>query len=661
LSQAASLLLQNLFVSAVRLHQSGRLEEAERLYRQVLATESRHADSLHLLGVIATQRGDHDSAIALIGEAIALNDRMPPFHANLGTSLRAVGRLADAAASYRQALRLKADYPDALNHLGTTLRDLGQQAEAESHYRLALKVKPDYADAHNNLGNLLRETGRPAEAESCYRQALQLMPAFHPKAAAIHCNLGTVLRDLERLPEAEASYQRALRLRPDDEAAHNSRGTALHDMDYDADARVSYRRALALAPHDYDIYNNLGATMRSMGRVAEAETLCRRAVQIAPDFAEAHNALGAILHDLGRLDAARLQMQQALDLAPQRLTFHLSLAVTKRYQADDPHLVQLQALLQSGAARPDKEQLCLHFALAKAYEDIGEKDRSFAHLLVGNRLKRQQSPYDEPATLALLARIKAVFSAELLRELAPDPAPAGGPIFIVGMMRSGSTLVEQILASHPQVWGAGELSLLRQAITEVLGSGAYPEAVAGSPPSELARLGSHYRAALRAEQPNAARITDKFLHNFLYCGLIRMVLPDARIIHTSRDPVDTCLSCFSKLFAGNQPFAYDLAELGRYWRAYDGLMRHWRQVLAPDFMLDVHYEEVVDDLEGQARRILAHCGLPWDDACLDFHKTDRAVRTASALQVRQPIYRSSVGRWRPPPALLAPLTEALSA
>jgi hypothetical protein len=234
--------------------------------------------------------------------------------------------------------------------------------------------------------------------------------------------------------------------------------------------------------------------------------------------------------------------------------------------------------------------------------------------------------------------------------------PSTVPVFIIGMPRSGTTLVEQILASHPKVHGAGELNDLEAAMTSLRSSVGPRPGLGGE---ELRRIGARYLKRVRAIAPAAERITDKMPANFRYAGLIHLALPKARIVHTRRDPIDTCISCFSILFAHNQPFAYDLAELGRFYRAYAALMKHWREVLPVEEMLEVQYEELVDNFELWARRILAHCGLEWNNACLEFYKTKRPVWTASAVQVRQPIYRSSVGRWRPDQGMLQPLIEAL--
>jgi tetratricopeptide (TPR) repeat protein len=658
-SQIFSSPQQARFIEAVRLHQSGRLAEAERIYRQILDQDQNHPDALHMLGVIASQTGHFAESVTLIGQALAVNPQAAPFHANYGTALRGLGRLQDAAAAFRRALHYKPDYAEAHNNLGTTLRDLGNIEEAEASFREALRLKPDHGDAHNNLGNLKREAGQWGEAEEHYRQALAVMPLGHPKTMHYNRNLGTLLRDCGRLTEAEASYRRALRIKADDEELHNNLGIALREMGLLLEADRSHSLELLLAPDLPSPYNSRGASLRALGRLDDAERLARRALIIAPNLAEAHNTLGIVLFDLGKIDSARHHLDQALALAPGDALFHFNLAATKRYRLDDPQIGVMEAMLPRAASLPIDARIHLNFALAKAYDDLGDKDRGFDHLLTGNGLKRQQLGYDEAAAMALFARIKALFTADLMRELALPAQPASGAVFILGMPRSGSTLIEQILASHPQMFGAGELTLLSQSVNAVLGRDRYPEAVSALNADGLAALAETYRTALQTEAQSSLRITDKLLRNFIYCGLIALALPEARIIHCSRDPIDNCLSIYSKLFVGHHPYAYDLAELGRYYLAYQDLMAHWRRVLPPGRMIDVVYEDVVEDLEGQARRLLDFLELPWDPACLAFYNTNRPVRTASATQVRQPIYRSSVGRWRPSGDRLSPLLRAL--
>ena len=305
----------------------------------------------------------------------------------------------------------------------------------------------------------------------------------------------------------------------------------------------------------------------------------------------------------------------------------------------------------------------IHFALGKALEDVGDYQRAFQHLLQGNALRRREITYDEADCQEMFRLIAELFDSELFDRFrgVGDPSPV--PIFIVGMPRSGSTLVEQILASHPQVHAAGELTNLFRVVETVSDSAGrpipFPRCVSALDADGFRRLGQAYLASLPLIAAGKTRITDKMLGNFLDVGLIHLMLPNARIIHMMRDPVDTCVSCFSKRFSTGQAFSYDLAELGAFYRCYHELMAHWRSVLPAGALLDVSYEDVVDNLEEQARRLIDYCGLPWDDRCLSFHENRRHVTTASNVQVRRPLYRSSVARWRRYEAYLQPLLAEL--
>jgi Sulfotransferase family len=304
---------------------------------------------------------------------------------------------------------------------------------------------------------------------------------------------------------------------------------------------------------------------------------------------------------------------------------------------------------------PEQQRMQLHFALGKAYDDLDRGDDAFAHMQAGNRLKRQTAGYEEARSLNFFERIKTAFSADFTAKAHKGYADAA-PIFVIGMPRSGTTLVEQIISSHPSVGAAGEISALNDAVRTL---GAFPDAIGHASDEALSRAAEKYVRKLRTYAPDAAYVTDKAPSNFYLIGFIHLALPDAKIVHVMRDPVDTCLSCYSKLFTRGQGYSYDLAELGRYYRAYNDLMRHWRDVLPEGRVLDVRYEDVVADIEGQAQRLLSHCGLAWDDRVLSFHQSARTVSTASASQVRRPIYASSVARWRRYEAHLAPLIDTL--
>jgi len=527
-------------------------------------------------------------------------------------------------------------------------------------YDKAIDLRPDYADAYTNRGIALRDLRRLEEAVASFDKAVALKPDY----AEAYYDRGIVLSDLNRPEHALASYDKAIALKPDFAEACNNRGNALHELERFEEALASYDRALKVRPNYAEALSHRGNTLREQGRLGEAEAACRQAIALKPDFAHAYNNLGMALVNLGRLTEARRALEQAVQLMPRNSAHFLNLSNVRHFGAEDPYLAAMEELAQNIASLPIKHQIELHFALAKAYDDVGRRDESFQQLLAGNALKRRQIAYDETATLALFERIQAMFTPELMRTFQGVGEPSSVPLFIVGMPRSGTTLIEQILASHPQVFGAGELRNLEKAVVGIGPTGgpvfAFPEVLGNISGEHLRRLGTRYVSEITRLAPVATRVTDKMPLNFLYAGLIHLALPNAHIIHAVRNPVDTCMSCFSKLFTYGLYFTYDLAELGRYYRRYQALMEHWHRVLPPGRILDVRYEDVVADFEGQARRIIVHCGLEWDTRCLAFHETERPVHTASATQVRRPIYSSSIGRWRDCEPLLSPLLAELS-
>jgi tetratricopeptide (TPR) repeat protein len=381
--------------------------------------------------------------------------------------------------------------------------------------------------------------------------------------------------------------------------------------------------------------------------------------RLKPDRGQAWNRIGLALRHAGRFAEAREAFLKAHALDPKATGILLNLANTTQFSAGDPVIASMEALLRDEAELPETARAPLAFALGKAYADIGEPARSFAHLARGNALKRRQTAYDEAGMLRQFDMIAAAFTGELLRAKAGSGAPSRLPIFILGMPRSGTTLVEQIVASHQAVHGGGELRYLPETVAAL--SPRYPADAIMLGSAQLRALGERYLARLGPLAPEAAGITDKMPSNFFFLGLIHLALPDAVVIHVMRDPVDTCYSCFATLFSDRQDFSFDLGELGRYYRRYQGLMAHWRRVLPPGRMLEVAYEDVVADTERAARAIIAHCGLDWDPACLSFHETERSITTASGLQVRQPIYRTALGRARAYDEFLAPLRAALTA
>jgi tetratricopeptide (TPR) repeat protein len=417
-------------------------------------------------------------------------------------------------------------------------------------------------------------------------------------------------------------------------------------------------------PNSAAAHNNHGKSLVALSRLNEAETAFLKALHLRPGLAEAHSNLGNVYRAQGRRDEAEASYRKALGVNPASGEAYRGLAAVKRFHAGDGDLAAIDDLL----SRPDlpaRERIALAYAAGKARADIGDDpEAAFAQFAEGARLKRASLTYDAARDEALADAIAAAFPAERVAALqaagSGDPGPE--PVFIVGMPRSGSTLVEQILASHPAVAAGGERTGLRTAIVaeSVAREALFPDWVPDLAGEDLARLGRRYRDSLPKAHKAGGHMTDKMPANFRFLGLIHACLPRARIVHVHRDPLDTCLSCFTHLFGGNDiPYSYDLRELGRYYAAYTRLMAHWRAILPPESLLDLRYEDLVSDLPGETARLLAHCGLPWDDACLAFHETARDVRTASAEQVRRPVSTAAIGRWKTYATQLAPLRKVL--
>lgn len=665
----------------------GQLAEAEAAYRRAMQALPDEAPPCTGLGLLLAKRGANEEALHWLRCACALDPQNAETHNNLGRLARACHLPEEALASFRAALALAPQQPEAHYNSAQAYAALGRRDEALKAWRAALTLAPTLAPAHFQLGLALQEAGdlpaarkhlhqaapgHPAASAAYARllaalddneaanTAYALALALAPEDAALHSDAGAARAAAGDFEHAIALFNRAIALEQNLAAAHNNLGNALAAQKRWAEAGAAYRQALALEPGFAEVHGNLGTAALELLRAEEALAHFDAALALAPDCAAYHHFRGRTLVFLGDLDAARAAHEQAMRLAPGHPEYFAGLAATQKLNADDPAFQALLDFAQDIAGKPVSAQISLHFALHRSLEHQGRHAEAFAHLLQGNALRRPLLPYDEARVLAYFSRIESVFSPALLSRAAPVPAVPDVPIFILGMPRSGSTLVEQILASHRDVFGAGELMYLAETAASLAAGGLpYPENALARSAAEFLSAGSTYRARLRALAPQARRITDKMPANFLHIGLLRLILPGARIIHTRRDPVDTCLSCFAQTFGEGQPFANELGELGRHYRAYERLLAHWRAILPEATMLEVDYETLVTDFEPQVRRILDYCELGWDPACLDFHTHKRPILTASASQVRQKLYTHAAGRARPYGALLQPLLDAL--
>ncbi len=526
------------------------------------------------------------------------------------------GRIDEAIAQYERSILLEPNHAEACNNMGAALAAKGRLEEAMARYIRALSLKPDYAEAWNNLGVALLTQGKLAEAVACHEYAVVVSPAD----ARMYCTLGAALAAQGRIDAAAARYRQALSLKPDYADAHNNLGNLLIEQNRPGEAAAHFAQAIAANPGNAEAHTNLGNSLRDQGRFDEALAHYDRAIRIRPALVEAH----------------------------------YNRAEIKTFRAGDADLTALEGLAR-GNDLPSGKGPFIHFALAKALDDVGDYERAFAHLRQGNGLKRRQIRYDESGVADSFKRIATVFDKELFDRLRGEGDPSPAPVFVLGMPRSGSTLVEQILAGHPSVFAAGEVMDLERA----LGTANFPECIRSIDGPGLRQIAQAYLSRLPPLSQGQVRVVNKLPRNLLYIGLIRLILPNARIIHTVRDPVDTCMSCYSKLFTSGQHFSYDLAELGRFYRRYAALMDHWRSVLDPNSVLEVVHEDVVNDLEGQARRLIDYCGLAWDNRCLNFQSASRFIQTASAVQVRKPLSRRSLQRWRKYEFGLGPLLREL--
>jgi tetratricopeptide (TPR) repeat protein len=605
--------------TALEHHRAGRLDEAAALYQEFLRKAPGDADALHLLGLVALARGDAERAIELISKALAIAPNFAEGHSNLGNALRAAGRLAEACVSYRRSISLRPDLTAVHSNLGRALWEQGEFAAAVVSCQRAIALDPRNAEAHGNLGNALRGVGRLEAAEASLRRAVEL----NPTATEWELYLANVLVDLRQFAAAMACYRRAIDLNPRQAAAYNGLATCLR-LTGDMEASiVSYRDALAISPNEAMLWNDLGRCFLSLGRFDEAVDVFRRAVAIDPDLGCAYR----------------------------------NLAACQRLAADDAEMGRIAAL----TARTDlplEERAAAGFAVAKALDDADRYDEAFVAYDCANRLYREArvaagGGFDATGLAREIDRSIAEFGPAFFASGRGWGNPSEVPVFIVGMLRSGTSLVEQIAASHSRVFGAGELSNIGAAAAALGPVVTWTQA-------SVRRVADAQLEWLRNLGGGADRVIDKQPDNIFQLGVIATLYPSARIIFCRRDPRDIGMSCFFQHFSNDtHMFSYDLADCGRRIRETERIAAHWHRVL-PLRCLDIQYETLVADLEGESRRLIEFLGLPWEPACLEFHRTARTIHTASLWQVRQPLYDRSVGRWRHYQHHLHPLLKELA-
>jgi tetratricopeptide (TPR) repeat protein len=620
--------INNVIKSAFENYQAGNLQQAVNICLKIVRIHPSNINAVNLLGIMSYQQKDYESAIKYTKRLITLDPSNAQAYYMLGHSSQERGQLEQAIAYYQKSLELNPNFVDAYYNLGAIFQDKKQNDEAISCYQKALQINPTDVDAYYNLGRVLQEKGQVDEAIACYQKALQLNPDL-PDA---YNNLGAALQEKGQVDEAIVCCQKALQLNPDLPDAYNNLGAALREKGQVDEAIACYQKALQLNPDLPDAYNNLGDAIQTKGQVDEAVACFRKALQLKPDSA-------GVLVNLVRSE---------------RLSYNNSKELFKLVKKLNKHDMS------------ENDSIKVYFAMGKLCDNLNMFKESFEYYRFGNALKRTQVEFNIDSQVDYLSRIRKTFSADFIEHRKSWGSNSEMPIFIFGMPRSGTTLVEQIIASHPDVYGGGELQFfiqMEQKLPSILKvDELYPEClnfIDDKTAYDMAELYIKGTREIAGLSKDFTRITDKNPFNFHHLGLISLLFPKASFIHCQRHPLDTCISIYFQNFATGNHFAYDLSELGQYYREYLRLMNHWRTVL-PIRIFELKYEDIVQQQEKISRKLVEFCGIEWDPACLDFYKNDRPVLTASSWQVHQPIYTTSCGRWKNYEQFLDTLKEVLA-
>jgi tetratricopeptide (TPR) repeat protein len=638
--------------SALRM---GRAATAERQLRAIQVALPGDVDSLHLLGVALLDQDKAASAVETLERVVLAQPEFADARVDLARAYRHAGEPARAREEVRRVLEAAPHHHRAWLAYGDVLVALEQYPAALVAFERARLTDPERTRVEAATAALLADERR--RPEELFREILTQDPTH----VAALCGLAALALSADRPVEAERLLRHALRQSAYVPLAYRGLGPALVRLGRLKEAEAAVRYLEKIEPDSPQTWVGIGSVATRMLRQEEALAAYERAARLKPDDAGLRISAGHLQKTLGRRAQSEASYKAALALDPARAEAWWSLADLKNYAFDDAEIDAMQRLLASGQ-QPRSNEAHLRFALGKAFEQRAAYAEAFAHYAAGNALRRLDEPFDIEAFERRCARIRAFFDSGFIESHRGSGDVSPAPIFIVGLPRSGSTLLEQILASHSQVEGTMELpnilNLVAQFDDLAPGRDGYPETVGRASFAQLAALGRRYLEETAPLRTGRAHFTDKLPNNFSHVGLISAILPRARVIDARRHPMDACFSTFKQNFAEGQTFSYDLTDLGRYYRCYLSLMDHWDAVL-PGTVLRVQYEELVREPEANIRRLLSHCGLAFEPACLNFHATRRAVRTASAEQVRQPLYGSAVGHWRHFERELEPLRRAL--
>jgi tetratricopeptide (TPR) repeat protein len=652
-------MVSELLPKAVALHQSGHLEEALALYNEVLKAAPKNADALHLAGLVQHQLGKNETAAELVGKAVMLQSQSALYLTNYAVILNVLSRFDEAESIAAKAIKIARENGMSWHCLG--IAQLGKKMFSEAHKTLATAVSldPDNAEFQNNLGTAHRNLNQNKLAVVVFKKAAGLDPNF----ATAHSNLAEALLSTGELDDAEKTCRDALIKFPEYAPFYLTLGRVLMNLSMINEAKHLFEKYLELHPLETKGYLALAGAENVLGEFSDALNTLEKAEKINSHSAEVIQMQGMLHLQLGDQRLAKKKLEEAVRLDPDMSTAYLELAQLRGVELTSKQQERLrQMLLRKDLAAVPKSVAA--FTLARCEESAGDFAQAFAYLEEANKLRLEVLgafgfSFNAAKFAADIEKTKMFFSSTFFVREQQNVA-SELPVFIIGLPRSGTTLVERIIASHTKAAGVGELTEIESIVSSLNSDfGAYPEKLLEIGESEKRVLSEQYLFGLQNRAPRALRIVDKNPFNFLHLGLIKTLFPNASVIHCRRDVRDVGLSCFMQNFADALPWTNSLVSIGNYINCYEKLMTHWQNTIGQD-ILTIDYEDVVYNLEQNARVIISHIGLEWDENCLLFHETKGGVQTASSVQVREPIYQRSAGRWKKYEEHLKPLLDVLN-
>ena len=620
-------------ISGVCLKANGKLEMAAQSFKSAINLKPDFVDSHYNLALTLQELNQLDAAVKSYKETLSFDITYAKAYINLGIVFKELGQMEEAIESYEQLIVIQPDNAVAHHNLGNLMTELGELDNAIKSYKNALIIQPDYFEVHNNLGSILNELGQNDEAIKCYELALTINPNF----ADAHNNLGIVHQSIDQPDEAANCYKKAIAINPEHSEALSNLGNILKECGQFDEAIDFYKKALTVNPKFDNAHYNLGVALYKLGKTDKAIATFKQLLTNNPNFADALNFLGTLFHDLGQVDEAINCYVTALAIEPDNSHFHYNFSQLKHYKLGDTQFTHMQSLL-SRKDLIESERIRLCFGLAKAYEDLGNKAELFKVLNEGNSLIKKELNYLIETDLKKHSKIRKLFKSVNTKPSYDQIAVR--PIFIVGMPRSGTSLVEQIISSHHKVHGLGELNILDTIIYNYLSqSNALSD-------KDFFSIRKKYLDGLLNLNFSESIITDKMPINFENIGFILKSFPEAKIIHLKRDAMAVCWSIYKRHFSNkNLGFSYDMRDLAQFYNAYIELMDFWHE-LFPNQIYDICYENLTNNQEQETRNLLDYCELSWDENCLKFYTGKKAVKTDSSLQVKEPMYQGSSEVWK---------------